>query len=77
MTTGVIFVGTSDRPTLSLDLCHPLQAAAVATIGVVAQPAPIEFKPQLCPSTSASRERPSTLSRLLDAPESPPPEIRV
>jgi len=76
-TTGVTVVGAPDRPTLSLDLCHPLEAAAVGAIGIFARPAPIDFKPHLPAFVLRILERTLFPCRLPDTPACPPPETRA
>jgi hypothetical protein len=77
LTTGVTFIRVSDRPIVSLDLCQPLHAAAVATVGVIARPASIHFESRLSEIAVAILERTLLSCHLSDAPESPPPEATV
>jgi hypothetical protein len=71
---GVIVVAERSGPSISLDICHPLQSLdRSAGIVQIARPAPPKLGATVLSHESRVQFVPILTGRLADAPPSPPP----
>ncbi|HUA33736.1 MAG TPA: hypothetical protein VMA09_09045 [Candidatus Binataceae bacterium] len=74
LTAGIVVLPDSGQPSLSLDLCHPLEVAAAGFSVTLARPAPMLLRPTLLPFDEASSEIPQPRVSLKITPDTPPPK---
>jgi hypothetical protein len=72
---GVIVISDRSGPTISLDICHPLQwLDSSPTIVPLARPAQPEVGAQKVFHETAAQSVPILRSKLSEAPDPPPPK---
>ena len=74
-TIGVIVVADQSGPSLSLDVCHPLQSLDTSsTLILIARPAPPEINAKIFSSETFPEFIPLAKDTLAEAPDPPPPK---
>jgi hypothetical protein len=71
---GLTIVSGPAVPTLTVNICHPLQTATASSLSAIARPAPDAMRVVLPKSGSISSELMASLIDLRIPPESPPPK---
>jgi hypothetical protein len=72
---GVIVVSDRSGPTISMDICHPLQSLGTSASGVsIARPAHPEVVAKIVSHESAVRFVSIAKTRFAEAPDPPPPK---
>jgi hypothetical protein len=71
---GVIFVPDRSGPSISLDICHPLQSSDRSPIVQIARPAPPEIGATVLWHETRVQFVAVPKSRLAEAPDPPPPK---
>jgi hypothetical protein len=75
LNVGVTIVSGSAVPTISVDICHPLQAATASSLPAMARPAPVVSQQLVLPEASALTAEPvKAVTDLRIKPDTPPPE---
>lgn len=73
---GVIIIADRSGPTISMDICHPLQALDNAPgIVQVARPAQPGIDARVLSHESLAQFEPILKSKLAEAPDPPPPKL--
>jgi len=73
-TIGVIVIADRSGPSLTLDVCHPLQSLDTSsTLILIARPAPPEIDATIDSQQTFSEFAPLP-DKLADAPDPPPPK---
>ena len=73
---GVIVISDRSRPSISLDICHPLQSLdSSPSIVPLARPAQLEIGARILSSESFAQFVPILKSKLTEAPDPPPPKL--
>jgi hypothetical protein len=73
---GVIVIADRSGPSISMDICHPLQSLETSSGTVlVARPGLPEMGAKIDSHESVTQFIPSLKSKLAEAPEPPPPEL--
>jgi hypothetical protein len=72
---GVIVVSDSSGPSISMDICHPLQSLDSApAIGPIARPAQTEMGAKILSHEVPAQFVPVLKSKFAEAPDPPPPK---
>jgi hypothetical protein len=72
---GVIFVSDNSGPSISMDICHPLQSLDSApVIAPVARPAQTEISTKILSYEAPAQFVPVLKSKFAEAPDPPPPK---
>ena len=72
---GVIVVADRSGPTISMDICHPLQSLGTSTAGVsLARPAMPEFGAKILATETLAQTVPVVKDRFAETPDPPPPK---
>jgi hypothetical protein len=73
---GVIVVSDRSGPTISMDICHPLQSldSSPSTV-LIARPAQPEIGGRIVSHESLTQFVPVLKSELAEAPDPPPPKL--
>jgi hypothetical protein len=75
ITAGVIIVSGPAAPTISVDICHPLQSATASSLPVMARPALDSSQELVLPEFSRLAPEPFKVAiDLRIKPDTPPPE---
>jgi hypothetical protein len=73
---GVIVISDRSGPTISMDICHPLQSLDSAPIAVpIARPAQPETGARILSPERLAQFVPVLTSKFADAPDPPPPKL--
>lgn len=73
---GVVIVAERSGPTISMDVCHPLQSIETSSgILLVARPAQPEIGAGLVSHEAAAEFIPVLKSKFAEAPDPPPPKL--
>jgi hypothetical protein len=73
---GVIIIADRSGPTISMDICHPLQALDSAPgIVQIARPAQPGIDARVLSHESLAQFEPILKSKLAEAPDPPPPKL--
>jgi hypothetical protein len=73
-TIGVIVISDRSGPTISLDVCHPLQSLDTAPIILVARPAQPEIGARIFSHETLAQFVPILKSKFAETPDPPPPK---
>lgn len=74
-TIGVIVIADHNGPSLSLDVCHPLQSLDTSSsLVLIARPAPPEIDGTIVSSETFQEFIPIAKDTLADPPDPPPPK---
>ncbi len=72
---GVIVISDRSGPSISLDICHPLQSLDRPTnIVPVARPAPPEISARISSHETLAEFAPILTTKFVEAPDPPPPK---
>jgi hypothetical protein len=72
---GVIVISDRSGPTISMDICHPLQSLGTSTGAVaIARPAKPQIVAKIVSQKSAIQFVSIAKTRLAEAPDPPPPK---
>jgi len=72
---GVIVIADRNGPSLTLDVCHPLQSLDTSsTVGLIARPAPPEINTTIISPETFAELVPPAKDNPADAPDPPPPK---
>ena len=73
---GVIIIADRSGPSISMDVCHPLQSLETSSGTVlVARPARLEPGARIVSRESVAQFVPILKSKFADAPDPPPPKL--
>jgi hypothetical protein len=73
---GVIVISDHSGPSLSLDVCHPLQSLDVSTGTVlIARPARPEFGERIFSAETFAQFVPILKTKFAESPDPPPPKL--
>jgi hypothetical protein len=73
---GIVVVADASGPTISLDICHPLQSLDTSTNAVqVARPALPESGVKILSQETLTQSVPVLKSKFADTPDPPPPKL--
>jgi hypothetical protein len=74
-TIGVIVIADNSGPTISMDICHPLQSLGTSTGAVpLARPAMPEFGAKILANETATQPVQVAIDRFAETPDPPPPK---
>jgi len=72
---GVIVIADRNGPSLTLDVCHPLQSLdASSTVVLIARPAPPEINATIISPETSAEFVPLAKDTPAEAPDPPPPK---
>jgi hypothetical protein len=72
---GVIVIADNSGPTISMDICHPLQSLGTSPGAVpLARPAMPEFGAKILANETATQAVPVAIDRFAETPDPPPPK---
>ena len=75
-TIGVIIVADRSGPTISLDICHPIQSLGASTSSVpIARPAQPELGATILSHQTLAQFVPILKSKPAETPDPPPPRL--
>jgi len=73
---GVIIIADRSGPSISMDICHPLQSLETSSGTVLlARPARPELEARIVSRESVAQFVPIPKSKFADAPDPPPPKL--
>jgi len=73
---GVIIISDSSGPSISMDICHPLQSLETSAGAVlIARPASSGIGPKIVSHETVTQFVPVLKSKLADTPDPPPPKL--
>ena len=73
---GVIVIADRSGPSISLDVCHPLQSLETSSGAVlIARPAPPAIGAEVVTHETLAQFVPILKSKLAEAPDPPPPKL--
>ena len=73
-TIGVIVIADRNGPSLTLDVCHPLQSLDTSTVVLIARPAPPEIDATIASAETFAEFAPLPKDNPADTPDPPPPK---